>query len=224
MKPTQSFKLGVKKPAPAPKPTPTVVPAPSSTTSAPSASPVPRPNPLSPRANPLAPRTNPLAPRANPLSPKNNFAKITKPAAPTPAPVASKPTVSTPAPKPTVSSTSTSTFKPTPTVGFNPLNPRRNPLAPKSNPLNRNAPLTEPVQSGQSEKVTIKPITPVGPPRVNVATNAFEGIKLESDSEPAVENDGIDTSSRESVANVRKMFEVNTEIFLNNFKKEYIYY
>jgi len=202
MKPTQTFYFEAKKP----EPTPTPKPTPTTTTSAPAPAPGPRPNPLAPRTNPLAPRANPLAPKANPLSPKNNFANISKPAAPAPAPVTAKPVVAAPAP----------TSKSTPSVGFNPLNPRRNPLAPaKSNQLNRNNPTTEQAQSSQSEKVTIKPITPVGPPRVNISTNAFEGIVL-PDSEPAVENEGIDTSSRDSVANVRKMFEKKPEKKINN--------
>jgi len=72
--------------------------------------------------------------------------------------------------------------------------------------LNRNAPFTEPAQSSKS-------FTPVGPPRVNINTGVFDNVKIEPASEPAVENEGIDTSSRDSVANVRKMFEVN----LNNW-------
>jgi hypothetical protein len=240
MKPTQSFQLGAKKPEVTQIPTPSVSPSPTKTTSAPAPAPAPRPNPLSPKANPLAPRANPLAPRtnplapranplaprANPLSPKNKFASISKPAAPAPAPVVSKPAVSASSPKSTATSTTTSVPapKPTPSIGYNPLNPRRNPLAPgrrnplapsRPNPLNQNAPLTEPTPSSQSEKVTIKPVTPVGPPRVSVKTNAFEGIKLELESEPVVENEGIDTTSRDSVANVRKMFEKKPEKKIN---------
>ena len=199
MQPTQTFKLGIKKPEPEPVedstpiPTATVNPAP---TPAGKPAPGPRPNPLNPRSNPLAPRANPLAP---------------KPAIP------SKPTAPVAAPKPTPTPSSTSVkanpLSPKP-ARANPLSPqpaRANPLSPKqrANPLNRNNPTTEPAEKTQSEKTSFKPITPVGPPRVNVSTGVFDNVKIEPASEPAVENDGIDTSARESVANVRKMFEVN---------------
>jgi len=209
MKPTQSFTLGIKKPESSQTPTATKAPAPTPVKKAPAPAPGPRPNPLAPRSNPLAPRSNPLAPRAN-----NTY----KPAAPAPVPVATKPVVPSSAPTPTSTSTSTTT---TSSINSNPLNPRRanplapsrpNPLSPKPNPLNRNAPLTEPVQSSQSEKTTFKP---VGPPRVNVSTGVFDNVKIENASEPAVENDGIDTSSRDSVANVRKMFEKKPEKKMN---------
>ncbi|ORX84123.1 actin depolymerizing protein [Anaeromyces robustus] len=194
-------------------PTPTVTPTPTPTKNISAPTPGPRPNPLSPRPNPLAPRTNPLAPKANPLN-----ADASKPVVP----VSTKPVVS---PQPT---TTTQTSSPSPSLGVNPLNPKRanplsprmNPLAPKPNPLNRNDPLTEPVQSNQSEKAPIKSYNPFNVARVNVNTNVFDNVKIDNASEPVVENDGIDTSSRDSVANVRKMFEVNNN-FLNNFRKVY---
>jgi len=232
MKPTQSFRLGIKKPEnnETVTPTPTVKPDPTPVKIAPPPAPGPRPNPLSPRPQ----RANPLSPRSNPLAPK------AKPAAPAPAPVVSakpvipsKPTptaTSTVTPTP-ISSVSSSATSSTTSLNSNPLNPRRaNPLAPKANPLspsrsnpaspkqnpvsprpnplNRNAPFTEPVQSTRT-------FNPVGPPRVSMNTGVFDKVKIEPASEPAVENDGIDTSSRDSVANVRKMFEKKPEKKMN---------
>jgi len=255
MQPTQTFKLGIKKPEPEPVedstpiPTATVNPAP---TPAGKPAPGPRPNPLNPRSNPLAPRANPLAPKpaipskptapvaapkptptpsstsvkANPLSPKPARANPLSPQPTRANPLSPQPTRANPlSPQPTRANplspqpTRANPLSPKP-ARANPLSPqpaRANPLSPKqrANPLNRNNPTTEPAEKTQSEKTSFKPITPVGPPRVNVSTGVFDNVKIEPASEPAVENDGIDTSARESVANVRKMFEQKPEKKMN---------
>ncbi|ORX51049.1 hypothetical protein BCR36DRAFT_583117 [Piromyces finnis] len=250
MEPTQTFKLGIKKPESKPVPNTTVNPDPTPVSKAPSAAPVPRPNPLNPRANPLAPRANPLAPkqnysspapvtaskptpaasttttttnpispqptRANPLSPQPNRANPLSPQPNRANPLSPQPTRANPlSPQPTRANplspqpARANPLSPQP-ARANPLSPqptRANPLSPKpirSNPLNKNAPTTEPTFYKTADV-----------PRVNVSTGVFDNVKIEPTSEPAVENDSIDTTARESVANVRKMFEQKPEKKIN---------